>query len=544
MGVKICIMVEECGCVHTHLNNPITQNTSNDIWNGGSLCIGGLTNGETLNQVITALANYVCSLTNSVNNLIIDDKHVIFDSGHESGCVDIEQGDTLHVVIDKTKTVLCNLKTDVTNLTSLDVKLSGITTNCLSIVDGDNITQAFNALLTAVCGLNLSRVQYPDFYQGEKLQIPLFPFNKNMIENDMPQPVLSSTDLHFTIFPANYWVDGQNISKLSQVLLLTANSDNYIYLDHTNNFAWAISAVPVGYGVSGTGFTCYKVTTNSVTYTTIVTLIKYYPINGTIIDDKSITNRHLDSTVVYSDGALKQETDGSLGVNTDEVTTQKYNSGSGIYKIRVKDGSISKVKLGTDIAGAGCIQNGDNTISPRPDKSIVLNGNYLELIGDINSPNPDSYYGTNSSSVLGYNDMPIKYKRVVIPAANVLTLQTYPYTLITNPYTGAPTGKYFIKVVDCVISLEYNNTPYTLNSPTDKIKVGLVPSYYFEFPSATLTGVVNIAFRGIITDTSNAANNIVQYNNNVVASIDANPTLGDSDVVIHLWYQLCLLSLI
>lgn len=125
------------------------------------------------------------------------------------------------------------------------------------------------------------------------------------------------------------------------------------------------------------------------------------------------------------------------------------------------------------------------------------------------------------------------YSNTTIPSASILSSNTTPIVIIPAPSTGSA-----IKIIDSAISITYNTVAYathtTLNLITDS-----ATNPQSSFTSA-LAATVTTERSGAKTTITGATETQIIPNRAVLLQAQAgDPTAGDSDVVVKIWYVLC-----
>lgn len=369
-------MSEDCGCVKTFdgAGNPTTSSLV--TYNGASLCTG-LSSG-TINDILASIAEYNCISRNLIDTLTLSDAEItLTDIGPDCITSQLGSNPTLHDLWVLQNTMLCSVATSLTNLDSGDVKLEAITwtpfTNCPSITTGESLTTSIRKIVGYFCE---NMVVLSNFFVGGVLQSPLNSYSKGVVT------IVDSSaggQAKVDVSAQNYWADGNNITRAGKTIELIDSADNYIYLDNTNSFAYAVSAVGIGAAAPTTnGVKCFKITTGVGTIVGstggIVHLLPITPIGTTLLADDSVTAAKLNADVVYTGGGLKQETAGALSVYVDGVGIEVSSS-----KIALKDDGVTKAKLASDVVSAtgGLKQETDGSLSAKPDlTSIGLDSSY------------------------------------------------------------------------------------------------------------------------------------------------------------------------
>ena len=121
--------------------------------------------------------------------------------------------------------------------------------------------------------------------------------------------------------------------------------------------------------------------------------------------------------------------------------------------------------------------------------------------------------------------------KVVIPTAQVLTLNSIPVQLVAAPGAG-----YAIEVLSAIVKIDFNTTAYSSNTVLDIINTGATkPIKSLPCLNATVDTIRDI------TPSSSTTATQTQMLENVAlmaTSNSADPTAGDSDITIYVTYRI------
>lgn len=120
--------------------------------------------------------------------------------------------------------------------------------------------------------------------------------------------------------------------------------------------------------------------------------------------------------------------------------------------------------------------------------------------------------------------------KVVIPTAQVLTLNSVPVQIVAAPGSG-----YAIEVVSGMVSIAYSTVTYATNTTIGIISAGADDSQYeLDFLAATIT-------KKNVLSPNLSSNNKTQMLENTALNVTVqtgNPTAGDSEITVYLNYRI------
>lgn len=389
------INMSDCNCINIPEHSSTPANSSDITFNGQDLCVG-VSSGD-LNEILTALSNYACQINATISSLTLSSTDINTDDIADS-C--IEGYDNLTELLNSMLTMLCSLNDLVQNLDSDQVVIDGITPdNCFGITDGDTLTEAFNDIIAYLC--SKAYIVPSDHFQWEggqngKYRTPFVPY----VKSAMTCTDTSGGGVAKVTFGAlDYYVDDRNVDKVSEELILSDNSDNYVFLDHDNNWDYAVSRVAIGDPApTVTGEFIIKIRTGVGIVSSITTLIAFSPIPVGMLQDSSVSAVNLNADVVTATGGILLDGGtNALKLNPDNSTVE-LNANA----IRIKDDGVTAAKINADVAGDGLTQAGSGALDVSPQYSIETSGGKVQLKNDEASPSANKYYGTNNAGALGF----------------------------------------------------------------------------------------------------------------------------------------------
>lgn len=121
---------------------------------------------------------------------------------------------------------------------------------------------------------------------------------------------------------------------------------------------------------------------------------------------------------------------------------------------------------------------------------------------------------------------------ITVPTASVLTLFSTPYTLLPAPGVGKA-----IKLITWSTSLTYNTTTYAANT-TLQVYTDTATALQGN-DTVVLTSTVSRHLTGnLIIATGATSTQLIANKALLLNTLTGNPTTGNSDLVIHLGYQI------
>ena len=146
---------------------------------------------------------------------------------------------------------------------------------------------------------------------------------------------------------------------------------------------------------------------------------------------------------------------------------------------------------------------------------------------DIIDAEKHSPFGYNSTQ---WDNSRIRHTSVEIATGDVLQLNSTPYEII-----AAPGADKIIKIVDGMISLDYNSAAYVLASGVSRLDLvytgGSNYTHYFDANFLKLTADAHqyILF---------SPGSTIEVNKAIDLTCSADPTTGNSPIYIDLWYEI------
>jgi hypothetical protein len=187
-----------------------------------------------------------------------------------------------------------------------------------------------------------------------------------------------------------------------------------------------------------------------------------------------------------------------------------------------------------------CIVNGNSNVIGNSQGITLLGSSGCIIGGGLNNVTLINTFDTeitesNSMYINGVvlnEDSLNQTSTITIPSASVLTLFTTPYLLIPSPGAG-----YYIQVLTAACKVNFNSIAYavstTLNIYTDTAT--RVQHVFSNALNATVSRIGVSAQQGV----SGAADTQLISNKGIYLTAQAaNPTLGNSDIIIYLTYRI------
>ena len=455
-----------CNCITFPQGNSTSVVSSNVTWNGGSLACISFSSGN-MNALMAAVSLAICNLQTAVASITVNTNETV-TIGINTNCMSITNGQTVTQALNTIITNVCNLLTEIAALTTADITTVGITpiANCLGITNGETLTAMINTLISYLCNhtspfvipINpngtpvnpLQGLKVGDNYDGAAYRSPL----SSYIQSAFSYTDTSGGGAAKITFPAlDYFVDNRNVNQSSEQVALTSSADNYIYLDYSNGWVYNISAVAIGSPApTTTGTQVCKVTTGVGVIASVTQLIDNYPIQNGLLDDGCVQKRNLNSNTVDPAGAIIQNS-GAYAANVDNSTIQ-------ISANKLAIGKVPKANVDSSVAGSGLKQNVDGSLSPQTANSITNVGGNLQLVGDAASGTNMSY-GFNANGAQGMKNDLVLGTHTELTHAQILTLGVSDTPI---DFISCPTGKTIQIIAMDTYTKTGWTTPYGTNT--------------------------------------------------------------------------------
>ncbi len=439
-------------CVNTQGLNQQVTTTKNVTYDGVALCTG-ISSGD-LNAILLNLANAICAIQQSLAILTVKSDDVEISAGIVPGCTGIVATDSLTSSLNELISLLCGLQTDLATLCLEDIETCNLTVpNCFGLTNGMTLDDALDSLISQLCAIISSAVATDDHYHHPKGEVA-----NPLIEHSGGAVVHS--DISTSGFPiikingATYYVDDHNVTKTDESIILTNNSDNYLFLDNTHSFAWTVSAVAIGAPAPiTTGAQVFLVNTGAGVIVSVIHLLAVYAIDNTLLADDCVNARTLADDIVSATGAILIAA-GKLSASVDNIGIEIATN-----KLALKNGGVSRLKLNADVVGDGITLNGSNQIQTENDRSITKIAGKNTLVGDIDNPGVDMEYSTNSGGAKSWYKKGLLFAELTIDHANILTGYSVPILAVPNPGVGIAA-----KLMGVAVETKNWTTQYTLSA--------------------------------------------------------------------------------
>jgi hypothetical protein len=513
-------MVEICGCSISKTPNSTAVVSSNVTYDGSALSCISFSAGD-LNELLDAVNSSICLLQTAISTLTLTSDEVITSGNIVTGCSAVISTETLTQSLNKILSQLCGLQTAVTDLDTDGMVTVDLTVpNCLNITNGMSLTDALKAIISELCPV-YPFVHSLDIY--DTYQHPIGNYAKALpVVTDSSGMAVAKVDIAAT----NYFVNNTNVTKVGEEITLVDTKDNYIYLDYTDSFNYAVEDVNIGATaptVTG-AIVCY-VTTGAGSVAAITNVITLTPITNTLIADSAIKARNLYSDIAGL-GLINNAVTNALDVKVDGSTIE-INADT----VRVKADGITKTHINADVAGDGLVQNGTGALDVNVAKSITTSVDAVELVGDDASPALSSYYGTNKSGTKGFHDMPIiETDWIEILPADILTIWTTPIILV-----AAPTEDYYISVFKVEGFLLIDTVPYDNGIDKLVVQYDSLGNDLYEFANTFIESA-----SGYFCEASlSAGERIIKEGDALIlTTTSANPTAGNGTLYVKVYYKM------
>lgn len=502
----------DCPCIHTPQSGSFTTTTSNVSYDGVATC-SGFSSGN-LNAVIAHITDLICNINSTLSGLAFDTNDITI-GGISPTCVPKAGMTNLSEWLNAVEAYVCGLQSAISGITVDDV---GGTFDCSCIGGGANedLRSTLEALISFLCDIN-------DIIDDNIDDIPILPFiYGNLAISD--ESALMTPKVR--IDADTYWINGKEINKLTTVVTLVSNKDNYIYIDKsTDDFA----VMPVGIGdptpVTNGGLICV-VTTGLGVVNSIVPLISNNPFDGALIVDNSINATKFNGSCIIA--PLKR-------VGTD--ITFDYNSNNFEIsggKLEIKNNGINSALLIDNNVLAPSIQKDMNgQLSVMTKDSVELDGvdGRVKLKNDNATPGNNKRYGTDVAGVKGWvtpNEWLVK--EITLSKDDILDLYDTPFKLLECPaIVGFNTAICIHKVV---LTSSANGTEY---SDTHDLEIR------YGTEGSKVTADVSEKILSNNTQTIYAVNSTastaLEFAKDIyIMTTVENPTTGDKELKVRIYY--------
>lgn len=407
-----------CNCTDSQNNSTtLSGNSSQITWNGQPLCIG--TNpGDNLNTLLELFSAMFCRLRDQLASANFSGTRVTVTVG--ANTISVPTTTNAQIAIAQIVLILNQLYIDFNALETDDVHQSAafVKGNVSAIGTGDHLTVMLNKIIAYYDAQLLLTVAFPDFYQNGQLGGWYIPFSESLIT---VTDTSGGSTASVTIGANVLFTDGQRSDMPSTDIDLVDNADNYIYLAQGTTFSYAVSSVGIGGAApTTTGVHIAKVTTGTGTVAGYSVLIAEYPIDTTLIKDGSITALKLASDVVGDgmklDGSNKivprlETVNPTLKVTATE-TGVKYGNGL------TQDATGLILKL----LSTGNLEFNGSSAAVKLYSAIgsILGGvNGLYLNGDVLNPGSDYYYATDSGGTKTWRKSEVRTAEITVTSATM-----------------------------------------------------------------------------------------------------------------------------
>lgn len=139
-------------------------------------------------------------------------------------------------------------------------------------------------------------------------------------------------------------------------------------------------------------------------------------------------------------------------------------------------------------------------------------------------------YQLSLENISLYKGCDVHCAELVIPTAQVLTLNGTPLTLVAAPGAG-----YAIELTEVSLKMVFNSVAYATNTTVQVIANGAT-AYQAQFNSAVLASASSTW--NTIAKQALSGTNIIENTALQVKVATGNPTAGDSDIKIYLQYRI------
>lgn len=157
-------------------------------------------------------------------------------------------------------------------------------------------------------------------------------------------------------------------------------------------------------------------------------------------------------------------------------------------------------------------------------------------LGQVGAPGHGSYPAYVSQLNLSNgvdSGAPLLSTKVTLTSAQILAIHTTPINLV-----GAQGANTYIELIGLVAKLDFNTTAYSASTNTLQILYtnGSGATVATALPNAFLTSASTAAYKTVPSAVTPVANSPI------VATVAANPTLGDSTITLDVFYRVVTIS--
>lgn len=537
-----------CNCTDSQNNSTtLSGNSSQITWNGAPLCFG-INTGDNLNTLLEVFSGLFCRLREQLASSNFTGTRVTVTVG--ANTISVPTTTNAQVAIAQIVLILNQLYIDFNALETDDVHQSAafVKGDVTSIGTGDHLTVMLNKIIAYYDAQLLLTVAYPDFYQNGQLGAWYIPFSESLITvTDTSGGGTASVTIGANVL----FTDGQRSNMPSTDIDLVDNADNYIYLAQGTTFAYAVSSVGIGGAApTTTGVHIAKVTTGTGTVAGYSVLIAEYPIDATLIKDGSITKMKLGADVV-GDGMKivanqivpRLETVNPTLKVTATETGVKYGNGL----TQDATGLIAK------LLSTGNLEFSGSSIAVKLYAAIgsILGGaNGLYLNGDVLNPGADFYYATDSGGTKTWRKSEVRTAEITVTAATMNAgTGTSPSGQgaaidVNIPLLAGQGANTIIVVKNITVYLKSNAAAYVI-AAGDKF----VARYS---TSSGATDLINLLTEAELEANANVMKNVATLPQNCyfvnkginlgitssAGGAGTQPTTGDMTITVKIWYSL------